>query len=94
MKGLAPIASENPDSPFTWEEIEQLIGSPDYSSYYQILSLPENYTKEELEKAYKKTRIKYHPDKPDGDKEKFAFATEAYLRLKDLLRHKSHAYER
>lgn len=60
-----------------------------YSPFYEILNINEDFTKEELEKAYKKTKIKYHPDKLDGDKEKFELATEAYLKLKKLLWYKN-----
>lgn len=90
MERLAPIASENPDHPFTWDELEQWMGGPvDYSSFYKILDLNEGFTKEDLEKAYKKALIKYHPDKLDGDKEKFELSTEAYLRFKDMLWYKN-----
>lgn len=62
---------------------------PDYSPFYEILDLNEDFTKEELDRAYKKARIKYHPDKFDGDKEKFELSTEAYLKFKYMLRHKN-----
>ncbi|MBD5267030.1 MAG: DnaJ domain-containing protein [Bacteroides sp.] len=87
MKRQAPIASENPNNPFTWDDIEQWFKPVDYSPYYEILNLNEDCTKEDLEKAYKKVRIKYHPDRLDGDKEKFEQTTEAYLKLKELLRY-------
>ncbi len=85
MKGTVPIASENPRRPITWDDIERYFVPVDYSPYRKVLNLPEDFTKEDLEESYKKARIKYHPDKPDGDKETFQLSIEAYLKLKELL---------
>ena len=51
--------------------------------YYQTLGLSKNATDEEIRKAYKKQSMLYHPDRPDGNEEKFKKVNEAYSTLKD-----------
>jgi molecular chaperone DnaJ len=59
--------------------------------YYEILGVDRGATKEEIKKAYRRSAIKYHPDKNPDDKdaeEKFKEATEAYEILGDDKRRK------
>ena len=54
--------------------------------YYEVLGINKGATAEEIKKAYKKTALKYHPDRNPGDKvaeEKFKEAAEAYEVLSD-----------
>lgn len=54
--------------------------------YYEILEVAKSATKIEIKKAYRKTALKYHPDRNQGDKEaedKFKEAAEAYDVLGD-----------
>ena len=48
------------------------------SNYYQILGLDATATDAEIKKAYRKLAQKFHPDKKDGNEEKFKEISEAY----------------
>ena len=54
--------------------------------YYKILGVDKSASESEIKKAYRKSAIKYHPDKNPDDKEaeaKFKEAAEAYEILSD-----------
>lgn len=51
--------------------------------YYEILELKPQCTKEQIKKKYYELSKKYHPDKNNGDDEKFKLINEAYETLYD-----------
>ncbi|MBD3311515.1 MAG: molecular chaperone DnaJ [Candidatus Magasanikbacteria bacterium] len=46
--------------------------------YYKILGVEKSASQDEIKKAFRKLAHKYHPDKPDGDEEKFKEVNEAF----------------
>lgn len=54
--------------------------------YYKVLGISKTATDEEIKKAYKKLSLKYHPDRPKGDEEKFKELNEAYEILSDPIK--------
>lgn len=56
------------------------------ASYYEILEITKDASKESIKKAYRQMALKYHPDRNQGDKEaeeKFKLVNEAYEVLSD-----------
>jgi DnaJ-class molecular chaperone len=52
-------------------------------NYYEILNIDKKSTQDEIKKMYRKLSLKYHPDKSNGDSEKFKQINEAYQILGD-----------
>lgn len=51
--------------------------------YYKILGVNNKSTKDEIKKAYRKLSLLYHPDRPNGNADKFKQVNEAYETLSD-----------
>src|SRR5579872_3961651 len=51
--------------------------------YYQVLGVDKKASKEEIKKAFHKLAHKFHPDKKEGNAEKFKELSEAYSILSD-----------
>lgn len=53
-----------------------------FLTYYEVLNLPPGAKREEIQEAWRRLCVKYHPDK-GGDEEKFKQVTEAGAVLKE-----------
>lgn len=53
------------------------------SKLYDLLGVQPSASDAEIKKAYRKMALKYHPDKPTGDTEKFKQVSEAFQILSD-----------
>lgn len=51
--------------------------------YYEVLGLAKGASKDEIKKAFHKLAHKYHPDKKEGNADKFKEVSEAYSVLSD-----------
>jgi curved DNA-binding protein len=58
--------------------------------YYSILGVGRKATQEEIKRAYRKLAMTSHPDRPDGDEEKFKQISEAYDTLGDPIKRKQY----
>lgn len=52
-------------------------------NYYEVLGVPRESTPEDIKRAYRKLANQWHPDKPNGDANKFREVQEAYEILSD-----------
>ncbi|KAF0271750.1 hypothetical protein FOG51_03131 [Hanseniaspora uvarum] len=53
------------------------------TEYYDLLCVEVTATDEQIKKAYRKQALKYHPDRPTGDTEKFKELSKAFQILSD-----------
>lgn len=51
--------------------------------YYKLLGIEKNSSQDTIKKAFRRLSLKFHPDKPTGDAEKFKEINEAYQTLSD-----------
>ena len=56
--------------------------------YYKILGVDKNASADDVKKAFKKSAMQHHPDRPGGDEAKFKEANEAYQVLSDAEKRK------
>ena len=63
----------------------------DTKGYYSTLGLEPGASEDEIKKAYRKLSLQYHPDRPNGDADKFKEISEAHEVLGDA--EKRQAYE-
>ena len=52
----------------------------------KLFKLSENFTMDELKMAYRNLSRRFHPDRPDGNTEKFQLITKAYMSLMEELK--------
>ena len=52
-------------------------------TYYECLGIKKNASKDEIKKAFRKLSLQFHPDRPNGNSEKFKQINEAYETLSD-----------
>ena len=55
------------------------------STHYDTLGIKMDCSKEDIRKSYRKLSLKYHPDRPDGNKEMFQKISQAHDILNDPL---------
>lgn len=59
-------------------------------NHYEILGVSKNASNDEIKKAFRKLSLKFHPDKPEGDIEKFKNINESYQVLSDPSKRKQY----
>jgi DnaJ-class molecular chaperone len=52
-------------------------------NYYESLGINKNASKDEIKKSFRKLSLQHHPDRPNGNSEKFKEINEAYETLSD-----------
>lgn len=61
-------------------------------NYYDVLGVGRNATQDDIKKAFRELSKKYHPDRKDGNEEKFKEVNEAYSTLSDENKRKEYDY--
>ena len=56
--------------------------------YYKILGVDKNASADDIKKAFKKSAMQHHPDRPGGNEAKFKEVNEAYQVLNDAEKRK------
>ena len=62
-------------------------------SYYEILEVDKNATDGDIKRSYRRKSMLYHPDKPNGNEEKFKEINSAYETLRDTNKRKQYDFE-
>jgi DnaJ-class molecular chaperone len=65
-----------------YRKIEYIYNS-NMSNHYEILGVPKDVSSKDLKRKYRELSLQYHPDKPNGNTEKFQQINEAYETLSD-----------
>jgi DnaJ family protein B protein 4 len=63
------------------------------SSYYDILEIDRNADDNDIKRSYRRKSLIYHPDRPNGDSEKFKQISTAYETLGDKNKRKQYDFE-
>lgn len=58
--------------------------------WYEILGVPRNATQDQIKKQYRKLSLECHPDRPNGNENKFKMLNEAYETLSDESKRKQY----
>jgi curved DNA-binding protein CbpA len=71
-----------------WQEYQQKLSELKNNGVQalQVFGLKPNFNATELKKTYRKLAIQYHPDRPNGDNNKFQLITKCYLSLLEDLK--------
>ena len=64
------------------------------NDYYKILNISTNASESEIKKQYRKMSLQYHPDKNNGDDEKFKEINEAFEILGDAQKRQNYDFQR
>jgi curved DNA-binding protein len=59
-------------------------------SFYEVLGVPSTATQDQIKKQYRKLSLECHPDRPNGNSEKFKEINEAYENLSSDLKRKQY----
>jgi DnaJ family protein B protein 4 len=62
-------------------------------SYYDVLEVDKNATDGDIKRSYRSKSMLYHPDKPNGNEEKFKEINSAYETLRDTNKRKQYDFE-